>query len=183
MFVRARNTHAPTGGMREAPKGGACYEPHLHHTSRENAHNTSSNVRVRPINGSPVTVPVRALLTVQLVRASAAEGLQFVFFAEGRRRGCRIVGADNDVDDVIGWVGVDVGAQQINVGFVAFQLEGKAGERLGRHLDSRQLTSNCKYASFSRWFCKASPFVGTDPLLCSARVFSSLATCSSCEAS
>lgn len=96
-FLAISRTHTNRGLKSETPKGRARIDSHLHHTSRENAHNTSSYVRVRAVNRSSVTVPVGALL---LVGAGTAQWLQFVFLAEGGRRGCRIVGSDNDVDDI-----------------------------------------------------------------------------------
>lgn len=89
----------------------------LHHASRENSHNASSNVlRVSIVNGLSVTVPVRTLITT-----GTAERLQFIFLSQSRSSWW-IVG-DNYVDDIIVCIWVDVGAQKIHVSFIAFQLQ------------------------------------------------------------
>lgn len=81
----------------------------LHHASRENSHNTSSYIRrFRTRYGRPITIPICTLLTVRLICTGNAQRLQFIVFAKCRRGWRRIIGADNNVDYVIGWIGVDV---------------------------------------------------------------------------
>lgn len=80
----------------------------LHHASRENSHNTSSYIgRFGTRYGRSVTIPICTLL---LICASTAQRLQFIFFAQCWGCGRRVIGADNNVDYVIGWIGVDVRA-------------------------------------------------------------------------